>query len=131
MQLEILYADESLQRVDVELADTLRKDTAQYLVLTVEDPDSATGFKRVDEIGGFDHYALIRTKIRATFHSMLIGWDHNQYMWRREIVPLDPDALVEVRPPFNYFAVQFDGSQIEPPSKYQSVLKSGNAAMRR
>jgi hypothetical protein len=110
IEVEVLYADLTRQVASLDKVDTLPK--GEVLAIVVQ-TDQETGKKKnIAMTFGFDKYALCLKQDAGQQHVMLVGWDDNDFKWRRVSNPHDIDALREVPMPLGCLHVIFQGQQI-------------------
>jgi len=120
IEVEVLYADLSKQRVEIEQADTILKSGVLSIVVQTDEEEGKK--QNIAWSVGFDNYALCRRETEGRLWIMLHGWDDGDYVWRRLSNVHDNDARREVDAPLGCMNIIFRGQTI-PDAKWAKAAK--------
>lgn len=120
IEVEVLYVGNARVCVPYEEKETLS--LAAVLALVVRDTEIDGKKQNIAEIHGFDNYALCERRLNGGLWIALYGWDDDDFIWRRAVKHLDPQARFQVDPPLGCMHMVFRGQSI-PADDWQEALR--------
>ncbi len=123
IEVEVLYADLTRQRVPFADIDQLRK--SGVLCIAVQ-TDAEEGKRRNVAIAfGKDRYAICQRRGGSQDWAMLCGWDDGDFVWRRLENVHELTARSPVDPPLGVPHIVFDGEHVDA-AKWERALEIWN-----
>ena len=138
VEVEVMYADRSRQRVPLDQADTLPKDDVLFIILSASTTSErgrrtigGVPYERIAEMKahggawkGASTYAVMRLNGKVT----IAGWDDTEWLWRDEADPFAEQPRAGIPPIFPPDTILFYGA-ILPDAEWPAAVALFNAEM--
>lgn len=127
IEVEVMYADLSRQRVPLAEADSLSRDGVLFIILSApaDRLPRKDGKRRVMQAYGDDYYFLLREPGRF----MLEGWSERDWTWKYERDPFKVISFAPGPPGLPDGALIFVGKQIDEDTWHNKAIPLFDAEM--